>query len=179
MRRLDFGLFSTSCQLLLKRTPYGGAFGLWTFFHFLSNKINKNLFHCTSCVVFSEPAILFGGSDLVSSTKGPPSCIYLNKPVARDALTFRPLLVARGTRDIHEPLRALFFPPITSQDFGQVIVLDQSQCNIQTRLNSPGGPTLLLTMSSLSCTVHDARARSCKQCNNASCSTQENERNRS
>jgi len=42
-------------------------------------------------------------------------------------------------------LRALFFPPITSHHFGQVTVLDQSQCNIQTRLNSPGGPTLLLT----------------------------------
>ena len=30
-------------------------------------------------------------------------------------------------------------------------------------------------MPSLSCTVHEARAKSCKQCNNASCSTQENE----
>ena len=82
---------------------------------------------------------------LFSNTNGPPSCIYLNHPVARDALTFTPLLVARGTRDIHEPLRALFFPPITTQDFGQVIGLDQSQRDMQTRLNSPGGPTLLLT----------------------------------
>ena len=81
---------------------------------------------------------------LFSNTNGPPSCIYLNHPVARDALTFTPLLVARGTRDIHEPLRALFFPPITTQDFGQVIGLDQSQRDMQTRLNSPGGPTLLL-----------------------------------
>ena len=99
-------------------TPYGGAFGLWTFFHFLSNKINKNMFHGTSCVVFSEPAILFGGSDLVSSTNGPPSCIYLNKPVARDPLTFRPPLVARDARAPRLLCDPISQEPITTQDLG-------------------------------------------------------------
>ena len=128
------------------------------------------MLHGTSCVVFSElsPPSLFLGPLVsgfpptsckrheVSSLWSPrsllvthahASSIYLNQPVARDALTFRPTLVARGTRDIHEPLRALFFPPITSHHFGQVTALDQSQCDMQTRLNSPGGPTLLLTLN--------------------------------
>ena len=49
---------------------------------------------------------------------GGPHHIYLNKPVARDPLTFRPPLVARDARAPRLLCDPISQEPITTQDLG-------------------------------------------------------------